>query len=194
MDSIHNLLSLLIAVGYDGQSTLKMAEHNHCLKNHHDWHQFEIFFHYLCPNRALISATDGAALCCGVIRTHVELHQTGTFKGSSTDWATESPPHFEKMTSDQMFLSGEEEAGRDSEEHRTSCRGSPRQQAGRLHGSRVRKIRLVPGWRKSLGAGVWRLKHGALVITNRLLIRCSLVCSKSKEKLGNYWKSSISES
>ena len=48
----------------------------------------------------LLSATDGAARifllppgtwCLSVIRTHVELHQTGTFEGRSIDWATARP-------------------------------------------------------------------------------------------------------
>ena len=57
------------------------------------------FFYNLFPNSALISASMPIApqtgllgflpttLCCGVIQTHVELHQTETFEGRSTDWA-----------------------------------------------------------------------------------------------------------
>ena len=45
----------------------------------------------ILTNSTLISATDGAArilayhLMSGVIRTHVELHQTGPLEGCSTD-------------------------------------------------------------------------------------------------------------
>ena len=53
------------------------------------------FFRYLFPNSNLISATDGAArirmpttLSHGVIRTYTELHQTATFEGLRTNWAT----------------------------------------------------------------------------------------------------------
>ena len=102
--------------------------------------------------------------------SHPSTIQSQCCLTSVFEWELVLPTWHGPLARFYRFLSGEEEARRDSEEHRTSCRGSSRQQAGRLHGSRVRKIRLVPGWRKSLGAGVWRLKHGALVITNRLLI------------------------
>ena len=53
------------------------------------------FLHHLFPNRAHIFAQQMAVLgllhstlCRSVIRTHIELHQTGTIEGRSTDWAT----------------------------------------------------------------------------------------------------------
>ena len=64
--------------------------------------QWYIFFHYFFSQTALLFLPHMvllgfllSTLCQGVIRTLVELHQTGTFEGRTTGWATVSQqPYF----------------------------------------------------------------------------------------------------
>ena len=43
---------------------------------------------YFCKPGGAAWISLPTTLCCGEIWTHIELHQTGTFEGHSTPWAT----------------------------------------------------------------------------------------------------------